>query len=212
VGEYLDLRTNLRAEEITDYLAAHVPAPLAERLDVGDGRVETKLATGHHVHTTFDEMVALYRLVRDGPFHYGSGHETNDTPEDLLRSRASLYLGALDQGLPLPRVLITGDVLDDLDHAVVWRRTARTQSKNGTWYYRPIRHGNGYRARCPNDTGEPFRALEAGFAWDAATNHGRKLYRCPPCGIILTLGEYPTPYYEELHRELTRTGTEHGTD
>jgi hypothetical protein len=50
--------------------------------------------------------------------------------------------------------------------------------------------------------GFPLRALKVGFAWDAATNQGRTLYRCPPCGMLFNTGEYETPQYAALQQAL----------
>jgi len=121
------------------YLREHLPSALAARLDVNNGQVATKLATGNDVYATFDEMVVLYSLVRDGPFRCRPGHEYNTTPDDLLQTRTCLYLGAWeDRGTPKPRVLIAGDALDDLKHLHVWRKTKRTLSRNGNCYHRKI--------------------------------------------------------------------------
>lgn len=211
MAEHLDLRTTLSQGAIMDYLSAHVPAGLAARLDVRDGCVATMLAVGNDVHTTFDEMAALYWLVRDGPFRYGPGHEYHATPDDLLQTWTCLYLGPPEDRRSGRRVLLAGDVLDDLAHNAVWRRTKRTLSRHGTWYYRKVRRDestgvrgnpNGYQVACPNDTGFPFRVLEAGFSWEATTNCGRNLYRCPPCGMLFDLGAYDTPQYAGLARAL----------
>ncbi len=219
MGEHLDLRSTLSNAEISDYLHDHLPEKLASRLDVADGRAMTKLATCTDVHTTFDEMVALYDLARNGPFFYGPGHEYNATPDELLKTWACLYLGPWEErNARKPTALISREFSEELDHHQVWRRTKKVQSKNGTWYHRKLRpdetsgvrgNPNGRQAPCPNE-GRAFRAAKAGFAWDYEHNLGRDLYRCRPCGTLFNTGEDETPQYAALHRELTDGQYTHG--
>jgi hypothetical protein len=207
MGEYLELRSTLSNEEIRDYLTQQLPATLAARLEVADQRVLTKLATGCHVHTTFEEMVALYELGENGPFELGLSHEYNATPEEILSTWASLYLGPWNElHSKKPTALIPRAFGEELEHSSVWRRTKKVQAKNGTWYHRKLRpdetdggngNPNGRRVPCPND-GRGFRAEKVGFAWDYEHNLGRDLYRCKPCGFLFNTGEYDTPQFAAL--------------
>ncbi len=212
MGEYLDLRSTLNNAEISDYLHDHLPENLASRLDVADSRVMTKLATCTDVHTTFDEMVALHALARNGPFHYGPGHEYNATPDELLKTWACLYLGPWEErNARKPTAPISQEFSEGLDHGHVWRRTKKVQSEDGRWYHRKLRpdetsggrgNPNGRRVPCPND-GQAFHAAKVGFAWDYEHNLGRDLYRCKPCGTLFNTGEYETPQYADLASMLS---------
>ena len=216
VGEYLQL--------VSDHLSDDQPKSswhrelaefpdLVQRLDVRDHVISTKLATCEHVFFTFAEMVALHRFVKKhlGLLRYGPAHEHNETPEDILRDRSSLYLGPHDApSRRSRRVEVPELAAIRIEHIEVWRKTIRTQSRTGHWYQRRLRcdetsgctgNPNGRRVPCLN-TGKAFRAIRAGFAWDPSTGLGREVYRCPRCGSLFNLGEAPRPDLSQLAAEL----------
>jgi len=216
MGEYLELVTDslsdnqLRAMLVQEL--AGYPGLLSQ-LHVGQRTISTKLATCEHVFFTFEEMVALYRFIRKHAdvLRYGPSHEYNATPDEILRDRSSLYLGPFGQTpARTARQFVDAELIHRIEHAKVWRKTKHTLSKNGRWYHRRVRRDetsgiagnpNGYRTECPA-TSRPFRAITAGFAWDASTNQGRRIYRCPSCDVLFNLGETPTPEFADLARQL----------
>jgi hypothetical protein len=216
MGEYLqlvtDTLTDTQLRELLTRELAGYPR-LLEQLSLDQRTISTKLATCEHVFFTFEEMAALFRFIRKyaGVLRYGPSHEYNETPEDILRDRSSLYLGPFDQR-PSRRSTrqVNPDLASTIEHNEVWRKTQRTLSKNGRWYQRKIRRDeasgvpgnpNGYRMACPN-VGLPFRALRVGFAWDASTGMGREIYRCRSCATLFNLGETPTPHLADLAAQL----------
>jgi DNA repair protein RadC len=219
MGDYLELITNSISD---DGLAALLDQELGEhpglrrRLHLQDGTVSMKLATNEDVDLTFDEMVALYWCIQrhQDILEYGPRHEYNATPEQILKARSSLYLGAREErGTRKTTVRIPQECSAEIEHESIWRKTKKIQSNNGRTYYRKVKpdetsHGrgnpNGYRAPCPN-TNKGFRALEVGFAWNWETNQGRTLYRCPPCGVLFNRGEYDTPELAALADALRST-------
>jgi len=212
MGEFLDLIVTGKTDiEISRLLREELPG-LAERLDVEEGRVTTKLATADRVYLTLPEMASLYWFIRDHDnVALGPGHEYNATPDEILRTHASLYLGPWDDhDRHGRRVLVPQEICDLVDHRQVWRKTKKTMSRNGRWYHRKIRpdeahdglgHPHGYQEECPNNT-NTFTAYEAGVTWDWETNQGRTLYQCRPCGRLFTMGTYATPQYEALAEAL----------
>jgi len=220
MGEHLDLISHLNTGGITTFLEHELRSHprLLRQLTVEEHRVTTLLAIGNEVFHTFKDMVALYELVeRSDALEYGSGHEYNATPAELLMTRSCCYLGPLeDRGGRAPRVLIPAEVNEDLEHLHVWRKTKRVRSRNGTWYHRKLRpdetsgvrgNPNGRREYCPNDDGA-FTATKAGFAWDYTRNVGRDLYRCQPCVVVFNMGERATPAYAHLADALREVDRE----
>lgn len=217
MGEYLQIVANdLTEDQLRSLVAtelAECPG-LAEQLDITGNTISTKLATCEHVFFTFEEIVALSQLVRKhtGVLSYGLRHEYNETPEDILMDRSSLYLGPHDQARPRAHGhLVPADVAPRVQHSRVWRKTKRTLSRNGRWYQRKVRRDetsgvpgnrNGYQTDC-RFAARTFRANREGFAWDASTNRGRKIYSCPCCHALFNLGEAPTPHLADLAAQLT---------
>ncbi|HOC43261.1 MAG TPA: hypothetical protein PKJ99_09660 [Thermoanaerobaculales bacterium] len=216
MGEYLELVTTLSNHDLGALLEQELGQHprLLKRLQLTDGTVTTKLATCNDVFLTFDDMVALYWLIRShhDVLRYGPTHAHNSTPEEILRDRTSLYLGPWEErGKTRKRVTVPVSLSGLIEHRNVWCPTMKTLSKNGTVYDRTIRRDEtrgvstnpaGYYAPCPKRE-KRFTAYEVGFAWDASTNNGRTIYQCPPCGTLFNMGERETPEYENLARALT---------
>ncbi|MDA8116084.1 MAG: hypothetical protein M0000_01645 [Actinomycetota bacterium] len=216
MGEYLQLVTDtLTDTQLHELLARELAAypRLLEQFFVGQRTISTKLATCEHVFFTFEEMVALFRFIEKhtGVLRYGPDHEFNETPEDILRDRSSLYLGPFDQRLSRHSTRqVDPELASTIEHNQVWRKTKRTLSKNGRWYRRKVRrhetsgvpgNPNGYRTACPNSSRQ-FRALKVGFAWDASTGMGREIYRCRACKALFNLGETPATHLADLAAQL----------
>jgi len=213
LGEYLELLANgLSNDEIRSCVHDELSG-LEQRLDIHNRSITTKLATCNDVFFTFDEMKQLFEFITNhgDAFAYGPSHDYNATPEEILKTWSCLYLGPWEErNARKPTVLIDRDFNGILKHRPVWRRTKKVQSKNGNWYYRPLRpdetsgvrgNSNGRKVPCPNEEGT-FRAAKVGFAWDYERNLGRDLYRCRPCGTLFNTGEYETPEYEALSQAL----------
>lgn len=216
MGEYLELVTTLSDHDLGALLEQELGQhpQLLKRLQLKDGTLTTKLATCNDVFLTFDDMVALYWFIHShhDVLRYGPTHAHNSTPEEILRDRTSLYLGPWEErGRQKPRVSVPDEFFENIEHRSVWHPTIKTRSMHDTWYCRkitPVETGGvsnysaGYYAPCPNRE-DPSTAYEAGYAWDASTNHGRTIYQCPPCGALFNMGEHETPQYEDLARALT---------
>lgn len=193
MGEHLHVVSSL-PDAVLVALVERELASLQPYLTCEEGAITGHLATGNEVFFTFAQIARLYQVVERHPaLAYGVGHETNLTPRDLLRDRASLYLGPWDRPRYGTRVRVPPAVVADLDHLC--------RNTDGL-------HGARAGARglpCPLD-GESFLAPRVGFAWDFRTNHGRHLYRCPSCPLHFSMGEHATPAYQELAHELARYG------
>ena len=186
----------------------------SDRFFIQNGNIGTKLATCEEVFFTFEEMVKINSFVKKylGKFFvYSEGQHGNSTPEQILKYRGSLYLGDFDtknqRKKTAEKVRLPHHFKKEIEHGNVWRKTLLTKSKTGKYYYKPVSkqesfgNPNGVQISCPNK-GRGFKAIKVGFAWDQKTNKGRTLHECPKCGHCFNLGEYETPEYKELAKEL----------
>lgn len=186
---------------------------LRRELYVNNGEIETKLATCEECFFTFDEIVALYKFIKSfrKVLVYGERQQYNSSPEDLLRDRATLYMGGFNRRGTnnVKKVLLTKNV-KGLDHYKVWRRYEKVTSKTGKEYYKKIPKSetygnpNGKQFPCPNQN-KRFLAYPSGFAWDYKINKGRDLFTCPKCHATFNQGEFCTAKYKWLSEDLNKT-------
>lgn len=220
MGEYLSLvlknGLKIKDQEIKELLETTFKdyPNLLKELQVNNGKVTTKLGVCEEVFFTFEEMVNLHSFIKKykAVFEYGKEHAYNCTPEQYLKARTSLYMGGFEryqQHSKTKKVLITKHV-KQLEHGEVWQKYFKTVSRNGKTYYKKVAksqttgvygNGNGKRVKCKN-TGRQFKAFPSGFAWDCQTNKGRKLFNCPKCRRTFNQGEFKTPEFEGLSKEL----------
>lgn len=187
---------------------------MIEELNVHCGEISTKLATCEEVFFTFPEMVALYNFIREHKtfFVYGENHSYNMTPEQILKDRKSLYIGAFQRGLEKRKLdtVVPEAISKQIEHYECWQKYFKTVSKNGKTYYKKVAksqtdgcygNSNGKQIPCKNHAVE-FKASKSGFAWDWETNKGRTLYNCPKCKVTFNMGENPTPDYAHIAKQL----------